>query len=141
MQLHLTRDVHGAAHTYGVLAFDRYVFQTIELPWLDNKHGVSCVSIGTYQLFKHDSEAHPKTWALVNPDLGVIHFPDPAHPAFRVACLLHSANWAFQLQGCIGVGVTRGVLQGQPAILRSREALAQIQALVPWTDEHTLTIT
>lgn len=127
-------------HTYGVLTLAGQSWQTIERPWVNNTKGVSCVPVGTYRLEKHDSEAHPATWALVNPDLGVIHYPSASLPNARTACLIHPANLAMELRGCIAPGLTRGTLHGQPAVLSSKVAFAQIQGLLPWTDDHVLTV-
>ena len=82
MRLLLSRD----PSSLGVLTVGPHSFQTIERPWLGNAKGVSCVPVGTYRLEKHSTEAHPRTWALVNLELNVLHWPDAAYPNARTAC-------------------------------------------------------
>ncbi len=143
------RQQPSADCTLGFLFVGSLSLVTIERPWVPSlasrggAKGVSCVPLGTYRLVKHDSELHPLTWALVNEDLDVVHYPGPAvSPAARTAVLIHPANWAHELRGCIGVG-TRARLDadGRYMVEESRKAMRLIQAAAPWTDEHTLEIT
>lgn len=148
MDLQLVRDVAQVSYSYGTLTLDALTLQTLELGWAPEPGAVcgrpdrSCVPAGAYQLALHDSPKHPKTWALVNPDLGLYHEPDdvPAGVTVcRIACLLHVANYPTELEGCIGVGRTRDTAQ-PPAIWQSASAMALLQAALPWVDGHTLTI-
>lgn len=143
MHLVLPRDAQTPECTQGTLALPSgVVLQTLELAWLPDpvyiagKPGESCVPAGVYALEIHDTPKHPKTWALVNPDLGVIHEPDPAHPFCRTACLLHVANRPRDLEGCIGLGTTRATC----VIYDSRSGFASLQAELPWENGHTLEI-
>lgn len=126
--------------TLGLLSVNGTIYCTIERPWNDNKGQISCVPPGVYELMRHDSAKHPRTWALSNPDLHVTHFPDPAHPDWRSAVLLHSANWVSQLEGCIAPGMARSMVAGVWMVEQSKSAMAAIQAAVPWIDGHTLEI-
>lgn len=116
---------------------------SLELPWVfDAAHpgghpNVSCVPPGVFDLVLHDTFKHPKSFALVNPALGVIHEPDAAYPTARVACLLHIANEISELEGCIGLGMTR---PGPCSIGSSRIALEIFNRQVPWVTGHTLEI-
>ena len=138
MNLLLTRDADDGTCTLGVLILQNYVWQTIERPWIpDPAHigglqGRSCVPVGIYDLVIHDSEAHPETWALVNPALGVTHWG----PSQCSAVLIHPANVAAELRGCIAPGLIRG----PRAVLRSRDAFAQLKAALPWVNGHKLEI-
>jgi hypothetical protein len=136
MNLLLRRDFSNLNCTLGTLRVVGFSVQTLERPWLGNQKGISCVPKGVYQLFKHSSEAHPKTWALVNKSLNVLHWPDSAFPDARTAVLIHPANYPSELRGCIAPGMSRGV----DMVNRSREAMRYIMDAVPWTDEHTLEI-
>ena len=116
--------------------------QTLELPWIpspDHPAGMpdmSCVPAGVYALEAHNTVKHPKTFALVNAHLGVLHEPDPEHPECRTACLIHVANRPRDLEGCIGIG-----MDAQPClVLNSRVAMGIFQAEVPWGNGHTLEI-
>lgn len=138
------------ARTFGTLhwADDQIVLQTLERPWVPWDSGpgghplISCVPEGTYDLVLHDTPEHPQTWALSNPALGVYHEPGdvPAGAMGRTACLIHSANLVEQLAGCIGVGLTRSTLDGEPDIASSVNAFTELKEAVPWIDGHTLTI-
>lgn len=147
MIITLLRDVQSSVLTYGVMTVDHLTVQTIERPWLpDNAHkggqnGLSCVPVGTYQLMLHDSEMHPQTWALVNHDLGIYHWPNEIPTTGgRSTILIHPANFVHELLGCIAPGMTRGFAGGLAMVAQSRVAFAQLKAIVPWTTGHTLTI-
>ena len=79
---------------------------TVERPWLDNEPYVSCIPAGTYKAF-----------ARVSPSNGnVIELMDVPGRTF---IQFHVANWAWQLEGCIGVGWERkidGVGKSGPAM-------------------------
>src|SRR4029077_19331880 len=104
--------------------------------------GKSCVPVGTYVLVLHDTPTHPRTFALVNPDLCIYHEPSdvPVSALGRSACLIHAGNLASQSEGCILVGISRSILNGQPDIASSQLALLDLRAAVPWVLGHTLTI-
>jgi uncharacterized protein DUF5675 len=138
--------------TFGTLSWgdDQVELQTLERPWIPADDGspgghplTSCVPRGVYQLVLHDTPAHPQTWALVNPALGVYHELNDIPPGQtgRVACLIHQANLVAQLEGCIGVGLERSKLNGEPDIADSIKAFKVLKDAVPWTNGHTLEIT
>ena len=147
MNLLLQRDPSTDEHTYGVLRVDDWTLQTIERPWIPADHlggtnGISCVPCGTYQLVLHDTAAHPQTWALVNPDLGVWHDPIEVPPSGgRSDVLIHPANMASQLLGCIAPGTDRKTLNGVAMVMQSRLAFSRIKAVLAWQPGHTLEIT
>jgi hypothetical protein len=151
MNLLLTRDdaiPTPPDHLYGTLDCGLFVLQTMELPWIPEEGWPcgeptrSCVPVGTYLLELHDTVTHPKTWALVNPALGVFHEPNevPTGSVGRSACLLHAGNYASDSEGCILVGLSRGLLNGLPAVLSSQTALLELKGALPWITGHTLTI-
>jgi hypothetical protein len=68
---------------------DTGVFHTIELPWKDNAHGVSCIPEGRYELAKRYSpkfKQHVQVMNVEGRDLILIH---PANDALK------------ELKGCI----------------------------------------
>lgn len=143
MNLRLQRTSSNANCTQGSLVLpDGTVLHTLELPWLaaaaspGGRPDVSCVPPGVYQLKRHDTVKHPKSFALVNPELGVIHEPDPAYPYARTACLIHVANRTRDLEGCIGIG--EGC--GDCLLFDSRLGLRKFQDQVPWMEGHFLEI-
>jgi hypothetical protein len=86
---------------------------TMERQWVFNERFVSCVPAGEYKLEWHGSRKYPVSWALVGGT--VAHNPSHGSDPNRYAILIHPANWARQLNGCIAPG--RGHLK-----LRHREA-------------------
>lgn len=151
MRLLLRRDYRSDDCTLGVLSFstpaEDFVAQTMERPWIampgarGGLSGKSCVPEGVYRLERHNSEAHPNTWALVNPDLDVIHYEDRLHPEYRALVLIHIANRARELRGCIAPGRRRGVDDdGTHVVYDSRLAMIDLKRLLPWDDSHTLEI-
>jgi hypothetical protein len=150
MKLILNRDYNHETCTMGTLFFQTpaqdFLCQTMERPWVPQSGsnggfpGRSCVPRGTYRLMRHNSEAHPYTWALVNSDLDVIHYPDKLRPLSRCLVLIHVANYARELRGCIAPGYGRGDSEGEKMVTQSRRAMLDIKRLLPWTDEHILEI-
>lgn len=151
MKLLLRRDYRADNCTMGVLSFqtpvEDFVRQTMERPWIPmpgsrgGLSGKSCVPVGDYKLVRHNSEAHPNTWALVNPDLNVLHQEDPAHPEWRALVLIHAANRARELRGCIALGDRRFVdSEGVNMVSNSRLSILELKRLLPWDDSHTLEI-
>ena len=151
MNLRLLRGYQGTDCTMGVLHIGDHRFQTIERPWIPRRDapcgtkGVSSVPLGMYQLSRHDSEAHPNSFALVSPMLWVYHYDEdvPADQVglARTTVLIHAANFASELRGCIAPGLARGSGGPRRMVTSSRKAMAEIQSLVPWLDgEHTLEI-
>lgn len=143
MILTILRTYNGPDCTLGVLTVDGLTLQTIERPWVDGPlggaEGISCVPKGIYQLVKHDSEAHPQTWALVNHLLGVGHWPGESN---RSVILIHPANYASELRGCIAPGMSTGLNQalGVRMVMESRKAFELLKNALPWTDGHELEI-
>lgn len=146
MYMALYRDVSAKAFVQGSLTVGPSTFASLELPWLPDAVGkgghpdASCVPSGLYKLVRHDSPKHPKSFALVNPDLDVYHADvdvPPGKKSFaRTEVLLHIANYPYDLEGCIGVGTTRG----DGCINDSRNAMTKFNQLVPWEDGHYLGI-
>jgi hypothetical protein len=107
--------------TIGILSTP-YGFQchTLELPWRDNQKSISCIPPGEYI-----------TRIRVSPKYGkVYHVQDVPN---RTYILIHSGNWAGDVEkgyrthvnGCILLGLQRGLLDGQVAVLNSRLAVSR----------------
>lgn len=101
----------------------KFVCHTVEQPWNDNKPFESCVPAGDYELVGYDSPKFGRTYALQNHALDVGLFKGDAK---RYACLLHSANLAEQLEGCIACGTNEGVLHGKWSVDMSRRATGNL---------------
>jgi hypothetical protein len=121
MQLTLNRIISTAKGTNGYLEeqikpnLGKEICKTIELPWLDNQTGKSCVPAGTYELKQRHSLQFGDHLILEN-------VPS------RSLILMHPANDALkELRGCIApVTSFNGVGNGNS----SRAALAKVLALV-----------
>jgi hypothetical protein len=75
--------------------------------WNNNEPFKSCVPVGVYNLYPFSSPRYGHTFALRNEIIGVTPFKTNfSDRTNRYAILLHSANWARQLQGCIAPGKT-----------------------------------
>lgn len=152
MKLILIRDFHSNECTLGKLhipaAGRDFECDTIERPWIPTplsrggRKSESCVPTGIYRLERHNSEAHPDTWALVNPDLDVLHYEDRARPNARALVLIHPANYARELRGCIAPGLRRAIDgEGFHMVTSSRLAMLEVRRFVlPSSDSHVLEI-
>lgn len=87
---------------------------TLERPWLDNKHTVSCIPPGVYQCVPHDTHEKPNCWEIT----GV--------PG-RSAILFHAGNTIVDSQGCVLVGLE---IAGS-SVLKSQDALAHLRLTLP----------
>lgn len=152
MKLILIRDYNSTECTLGRLHISApgqdFECDTMERPWVPmpgtrgGLSGKSCVPKGTYSLERHSSEMHPDTWALVNSDLDVIHYEDRNRPLARALVLIHPANYARELRGCIAPGQRRTIDEnGFHMVTSSRLAMLDVRRFVlPYPGEHTLEI-
>ena len=100
MKLHLIRDIDTGNETLGNLyADDEWICYTIERPWKDNERRISCLPIGTYSLTTKEYGRFYDRYKLPIPILG--------NTEPRSEILIHPANYARELAGCIGVGSKR----------------------------------
>lgn len=148
MDLFIYRHSYADTETMGKLTLPARELQTIERPWIHDalagsKPFESCVPDGIYDLVPHSSKSRPNTWALVNPALKVYHYESdiPKGMHGRYACLIHVANWAHDVVGCIGPGLKRKVLNGKLAVTSSEDAMSIIrEALGVGSTGHRLII-
>ncbi len=148
MQLSLVRDYSDETCTLGVLTAGALALQTLELPWIPNPPALcglperSCVPASSYQLVRHDTKKHPHTWALVNRAVDVFHELADMPPGDfgRTAVLIHVGNFPRDSLGCILVGRTRERMGGEWMVGESRDAFTALQAILPWDDSSTLSI-
>jgi hypothetical protein len=153
----VTRDTFTAYETVGtmgVVESPDFAAQTIEQPRNHDIPDHSCLPTGTYELVPHlsghlhETDGTPlKTWALVNPALGVTHAagdPIPADCPFPHRCeaLVHPDNVAATLLGCIGPGETREQIEGGGwMVTSSRAAFGKWRSILgAGTLGHTLEI-
>ncbi len=146
MHIELIRDKTRSttAGTFGRLLIDGAPFcVTCEQPWNDNRPGHSCLPPGDYQLRPYPSPAHGATVVFHNPALDIYATPDLAPPGdakSRSLCEIHSANWPFQLKGCVAVGEElTDIAPNGPGVTHSVETLHRLMA--EWGDRRGLTAT
>lgn len=107
---------------FGIIQAGAFRGFTVERPWRDNARLVSCIPLGEYDLVEHSSQKYPDTVALAG--LGVTHFEDPG--SARYGILLHPANFAHQVQGCVAPGLRIGYVNGELGVQSSRDALKML---------------
>lgn len=142
--LTLVRDISTSQVTLGWLSFGGKKWASLERPWIIDPigkgglKGRSCVPVGEYKLVPHDTEAHPRVWALVNPQLDVYHDPAavPSYKASfaRTAVLIHVANFVHEIRGCIALGKTRQKDRETWMVRSSRDAINELRTLATGTD-------
>lgn len=129
-RLLLKREDPGKDRTFGSLFFgSNWVCETMEPGDADVDH--PRVDPGLYVLDPHGWEPSSvlrfrQTWALVGRDVAHQRTDGIA----RSAVLFHAGNRDEDTLGCILVGLTRGMLEGEPALLRSREAMVKMRDLI-----------
>ncbi len=147
MILTLHREPPKPDCTLGILTVGGLKLYTMERPWIPSPtckgglKGKSCVPPGVYQLVKHESAKHGRTWALVNHELDVVHYEGDDHDPDedRATCLIHVANYSRQLEGCIAPGIAHVYTNGEYMVTSSAKAMEKLRAVLPW-EEHTLEI-
>jgi len=113
------RDISGNVYFSGV---------SIELPWKSNRQNVSCIPIGVYKLKKRYSEKHKNHFHV----LDVLD---------REMILIHTANYARELQGCIAPGSRHADIDmdGWLDVINSRISLNKLLAELPNETELIIT--
>ena len=98
-------------------------YWTIEPPWKGNKPYESCIADGVYDLEPHHSPRFGKCFILSNEQAGV-----GKTEGDRTHILIHAANWADQLEGCIAIGMGYAYTERGPMVTRSQDAMARMLA-------------
>lgn len=97
---------------------------TLELPWRDNEHNVSCIPTGNYAVTRYHSPSKGNVFLLCD-------VPE------RSNVEIHIANYVSELRGCIAVGTKFSDIDGDkiPDITNSQKMLAYLLRIMPddWT--------
>lgn len=107
MKAILQREKHPII-TPGALRFNwnHPKIYTLELPWKDNQHDISCIPAGTYTFIPFNSPKHKAwVWKAVNVPLRddiEIHIAN-----FASNCVFHGERRHSELLGCIAPGFGR----------------------------------
>jgi len=118
--------------TLGIMSIEGLedpIFHTIEKPWLNNEKFVSCIPKGTYickPFFSQTLKTYPEVWQVWN-------VPN------RTFILIHVANRADQLEGCIATGLSAGYMKDKSGVLRkavlnSMNAMDDIKRILGYTE-------
>jgi hypothetical protein len=104
---------------------------TIERPWIPTQPGgepeKSCVPAGQYELIPHARPNGDRTYALINPGLGVYYLAgDRPHGVGRYLILIHAGNWVKDVIGCIAPGTGKATSDIGPMVTHSRVAMTQL---------------
>lgn len=113
--------------TVGAMAIPALGFScfAIELPWRDNKKGLSCIPTGEYSVRIRQSPRYGTIFHVTGVD-------------GRSYILIHGGNYAGDIEkgfkthskGCILLGKSLGFLQKQRAVLNSRITLRKFMNLL-----------
>lgn len=97
MNIDIVRDAYFIFGTYGHITYTQIpttssvTMYTVERPWLNNQHVISCVPLGVYSVKKYPS-----------PHLGyTVWLLDVLN---RDKIEIHIADYPTDVEGCIGVG-------------------------------------
>lgn len=126
-------------------------WDTVERPWVPTPaapcgvKGASCLPLGDYRVERYTSDAHPNVYAVSAPALWVYVTEQQVPPAqallARTRTLIHPANLASELRGCIAPGKQRVKFDGLWGVSRSRDAMNELRNLLGRVAEITLSIT
>lgn len=122
----LIREQSDDQGTYGKLMIGAKSFNTIELPWRENRSNKSCIPIGTYKVIWSRS---PRLNKFTYEILGVTN---------RAGIRIHGGNVAGNEDvgfishslGCPLLGKIRSKIKGQKAVGLSRVAVEEFQQLM-----------
>lgn len=125
LKLELIRRSDNGRCSIGELRTDKGVYYTVERPWLDNKPFVSCIPEGEYICKRYSSTKYPNTFQVTG-----VHG--------RTKILFHVANWAKDVQGCIGLG--NGLLANNSGVGNSKQAMNKFKNEMKDVEEFKLTV-
>lgn len=111
---------------------------SIEQPWRGNKPFRSCIPAGEYVLTPFDGSKYKDTFAFYNTDLNV-HITNQEFG--RYACVIHSANTADELQGCMAFGKDLTVINGKWGVNYSKATTLMILDKIRKGVQHKIQIT
>jgi hypothetical protein len=127
VKIHLRRLFDCEFGMFGMIEAGPTRLMTIERRWKENVARESCVPAGLYKLEPHSGTRFKDTWALVG--AGVVHWPD-TDPKTREAVLIHPANFAHQLEGCIAPGIGIEFFGDVLGVTNSVVAMARLRTVL-----------
>ena len=115
----LDRTQYEDKQTLGVLTHEQKTLAyTLELPWLDNQTGISCIPEGEYEVVSRETE---------NSQFKYKHYHIPDVPD-RSWILIHGGNYHHQIKGCVLVGKSWKDIDGDGYrdVTSSRDTLKEL---------------
>jgi len=115
--------------TFGILFNEGIPFAiTLENAWINNEQNISCIPVGRYKCKRYQSPTHGETFEICNvPNRGP-------------AVLFHKGNLDDDTDACVLIGEQFGILNNEPAILRSGDGFAEFLDKNRDVDEFDLII-
>jgi len=110
----IKRIISDDDQTLGFISTGDWSAYTVEPPWKNNEPYISCIPPGKYHAFVRKDGKNGKCIELRD-------VPGRTH------IQIHVANWAWQLQGCIGVGYDRW----EYGVGRSKDAIDGLIEIIP----------
>lgn len=93
--------------TFGVMLHERIPFAvTVELPWINNEKGKSCIPLDLYVV----------ELSVPTQKIPYFHYVYLNVAGGREGCALHKANLARQLEGCTAIGESFDLVLVNPKI-------------------------
>lgn len=119
----MTRIESSDEGTFGHLRLGKLSFITGELPWRDNQPHLSCIPVGTYKCtFNYSPHLKRRCYEVLNvPNREGIRI----HPANVMG---HKPRgFRSEVDGCIALGRIKSSINGQKALLKSRDAVSTFE--------------
>lgn len=122
----IERYSHGPKQTLGRLfildneGFSLYDCHTLELPWKENKHNISCIPDGCYRVEKRTSRKFGRHFHITDVE-------------GRKWILIHIGNYYTDIRGCVLVGKDLKEISGDEImdVVDSGGAMADLLAMMP----------
>lgn len=114
---------------FGVLKSNGFSCKTLERPWLNNEHGISCIPLNQYVCKFQDvtgSHLHKVT--------GFDHLYEVMDVPGRSGIYIHPANFVEQLEGCIALGDRVGCINGKIGVMNSHDAVEMFHHIMGGED-------
>ena len=124
-QVTLIRQDNDDTRSLGALVTKNDVYHTVERPWLDNQKNISCIPTGIYICKRYSSDKYPNTFEITN-------VPN------RTKILFHVANWAHNVEGCIGLGTHK--LPDKTGVGSSKRAISKFMKEMLLVNEFQIEI-
>jgi len=130
LPLSLIRIEQNDYATFGLLqdAEHKKICVTLEPPWKNNQHKISCIPAGTYTAKRRNSVKHH---GIV---FGIEGVPD------RSDIEIHIGNFPHDTEGCVLLGEKYGTLDEEKCVLESGTAFKRFMAAMEGVDEFMLDV-